>query len=176
MTETSVEIVQAETTAEIADVRTLMREFIAWLRERYRERPWQIDIYYGTDALERELERLPGDFAPPAGRILIARHDGEAVGCVALKRLDARTCDVKRMFVRPGSRGLGVGKALIRALMREARDAGYETMKLDTGDLQPEAISLYRSMGFRDTDAYYDLPEGLDGTMVFMEIDLRSAR
>ena len=175
MTELNVEITRAETPRDLDDVRALMREFMAWLRERYRDRPEQIDTYYGGDSFERELASLPGDFAAPAGRILIARIDGNAAGCVALKRLDADVCDVKRMFVRPGHRGAGIATALMRALMEEARQAGYRTMKLDTGDLQPEAISFYRSLGFRDTDAYYDVPEALDGTMVFMEIDLRSA-
>ena len=175
MTEKSIEIVRAETQEQIAHVRTLTREFVAWLRERYRNRPEQIDTYYDSDRLERELADLPGDFAPPAGRLLLSLVDGRAAGCVGFKRLDDQSCDVKRMFVRPEYQGLGIGGSLMRTLIGEAVAQGYRTMKLDTGDLQPEAISFYRSLGFEETTAYYDVPEALDGTMVFMEIALRPA-
>lgn len=172
MTATAPEIVQARSAREIADVRALMEAFIAWLMERYRDRPWQLETYYGDDAWKREIAGLPGDYAPPAGRLLLARYGPEPAGCVALKRLDATSCDVKRLYVRPHFRGLGLGKALMRVLMAEARDAGYATMKLDTGILQPEAVALYRALGFRETGPYYEEPEALAGAMVYMEREL----
>lgn len=113
---------------------------------------------------EQEVAELPGRFAPPRGRLLVAIVDERAVGCVALRPLDALgpdVCEMKRMYVRPGVRGLGVGRLLAVRLLEEARAAGYSVMKLDS-DVNPRfapALGLYRSLGFADCADYNGDPD-----------------
>lgn len=168
------QIVTASSDQDIALARTLMGEFMDWLRERYRERIWQVEIYYDAESWRAELENLPGPYGPPKGDILLAYCDGVPAGCLALQPLTGEpgACEVNRMFVRRDFHGRGIATALMRALMDAARDKGYRLMWLETGDLQPEAISLYRSLGFRDAPARHQHPPRLEEFMVHMEIDL----
>jgi len=115
-----------------------------------------------------ELAALPGRYAPPDGQLLLARYDGHPVGCVALRRLGAGVCEMKRLFVQPAFRGQGIGRALAEAIIEEARRIGYKRMRLDTV-LEP-AKSLYRSLGFREIPPYQHVP--IQG-VVFMELDLQ---
>ena len=120
-----------------------------------------------------ELASFPGKYAPPSGCILLARSPsgGEPLGCVALRPLQTTSyCEMKRLYVTPEGRGLGLGKALVGAIIGEAVRIGYRTMRLDTLSTMVEAIGLYRQAGFVDVEAYYDTPIG--GT-VFMERDLK---
>jgi len=119
-----------------------------------------LDGRYADDAdAEGEPDRaflnlLGPDVAPPHGTFLIARVDGEAVGCGALRRHDDRTGEVKRMYVAPGARGRGVGRALLTALQAAAADLGYRRLVLETGIRQPEAITLYESTGWTPIASY----------------------
>ena len=118
-----------------------------------------------------ELAGLPGKYAPPRGALLLARNGaGEAIGCVALRPLrDAAYCEMKRLYVRPALRGSGLGGRLARAIIEQARQAGYRAMRLDTLASMEGALSLYRRLGFVQTDAYYaPTPAGT----VFMELSL----
>lgn len=166
-------IVRAESDEQIAQARELMRAFVSWLRDRYGERSWQVDNYYEAGEWERELASLPGEYAPPEGCLLLALDGDEPAGCISMKRLGDGVCEMKRLFVRSAYHGRGIGKSLTAALIAEAKSAGYATIRLETGDLQPEALSLYRSMGFRDIASYREPPPGLDDTLVFMELELR---
>jgi GNAT superfamily N-acetyltransferase len=98
------------------------------------------------------------DFSPPEGIFLVAYVDGRPVGCGGLKRLEADTVEVKRVFVRPDARGHGVSRALLAALEAAARDAGYAVVRLDTGANQPEALKLFQTAGYDPIPDYNDNP------------------
>jgi GNAT superfamily N-acetyltransferase len=117
----------------------------------------------------QELATLPGRYAPPRGRLLLARWNHEAAGCVALRPLENGICEMKRFYVRPGHRGQGVGRALAEQIIGEARGAGYTSMRLDSLPSMASALQLYRELGFRDIPAYQENP--LPGA-VFLELPL----
>ena len=149
-----------------------MREFLNWHRHRHLEDLELIDAYFDAKAFEEELASLPGKYAPPRGRLLLAFYDGQPAGCVALRAMDAQACEMKRMFVYTQYQGKGVGRALAEALVHEAQTIGYASMWLDTSVRQMEAQSLYQSLGFKKTDPYYELPKRLENWLVFMELKL----
>jgi len=167
-----VSIFQAATNTELADVRSLMRGFLAWHRQRLVEDRALIDRYFDAEAWEAELAGLPGKYAPPQGRLLIAYRGGQPAGCVALRELGDGVAEMKRMFVPTEYRGLGIGRALADRVIADARKAGYRRMRLDTSRRQKEAIALYESAGFRRIGPYYELSEDLRDWLVFFECDL----
>lgn len=162
----------ADTASYLHAVRTLMRAFIAWHRERHVEDLALIDEYFDEAEFEAELARLPGAYVAPDGCLLLATVDDEPAGCVALRRIDDARCEMKRMFVYPRFHGRGVGKALGEAVVEAARHAGYRTMHLDTSVRQAEAQGLYQRLGFREVDAYYEVPPRMRDWLVFMELAL----
>lgn len=101
-----------------------------------------------------ELAELPGKYAPPTGRLALALVDGEPAGCVAFRQIDAARCEAKRLYVRPTFRGLGIGIALLKWLIAEARSAGYEEMVADTMPVMERAIAMYERIGFERTGPY----------------------
>ncbi len=101
-----------------------------------------------------ELAGLPGSYAPPDGRLALARAQGETAGCIALRRIDGRRAEAKRLYVRPAFRGCGVGRALMEWVIREARAAGYEELVGDTMPVMGEALALYERMGFERIAPY----------------------
>ncbi len=167
-----IEIKKATTPAELDAVRALIREFLAWHRERHTEDLALIDRYFDKAEFEAELAGLPGKYAPPKGRLLIAMKDGEAAGCVALRDLGDGICEMKRMFIPLRFRGEKIGRALAGRVVGEARAAGYKRMRLDTSHRQKEAIGLYESAGFMRIAPYYDLPQEMRDWLVFMEMKL----
>jgi putative acetyltransferase len=162
----------AESDRDLDDVRRLFHSFLAWHRERHTEDLALIEAYFDEAGWEREVNGLPGPYAPPDGALLIAREAEVALGCVALKRLDEESCEMKRMFVAPMARGGGAGRALADAVLARARAVGYRRMYLDTSIRQTEAITLYRSLGFEEVPAYYDVPDAMDGWLTFFRLDL----
>jgi len=167
-----IEVLVPETPSQLDAVRTLMRAFIAWHRERHVQDLALIDAYFDAAAFEEELAALPGVYAPPGGGLLLALVDGVPAGCVALRAIDAQTCEMKRMFVYPRFHGRGVGKALARQLIASARAAGYRAMRLDTSIRQAEASGLYRHLGFQPIPPYYELPQRMREWLIFMELQL----
>jgi ribosomal protein S18 acetylase RimI-like enzyme len=133
----------ADLPGDLAVLRALLREYEAGL---------DVDLcFQGFDA---ELAGLPGRYAPPAGRILLAWSGGEAVGCVALRPLDGGACEMKRLYVRPGARGGRFGRQLAERVVREARAAGYSRICLDTLPSMAAAQRLYEALGFEPTEPY----------------------
>ena len=153
-------------------VAELMRAFIRWHYERHAADRVLIDSYFDDAAYEAELSGLPGHYAPPTGALLVAELGGKVVGCVALKELDDRRCEMKRLFVDPAAHGTGAGQALGRAIIERAGRLGHTKMLLDTGPKQVEAQTLYRKLGFRDAEPYYVMSPELRNWLVFMERDL----
>jgi GNAT superfamily N-acetyltransferase len=105
-----------------------------------------------------ELLALPGRYCPPKGRLLIALVQGKPAGATALRPLSAQSCEAKRLYVRPRYRGLGIGKALLDKLIKEARFAGYEEMYGDTLESMKSALKMYRQIGFREVGPYSSNP------------------
>jgi putative acetyltransferase len=124
------------------------------MRELFAEYGRSLGIDLGFQDFEAELATLPGRYAPPDGAVYIARRDGVPCGCAALRRLDAGICEMKRLYVRPDARGLGVGAELVRLVIEAARVRGYTLMRLDTLPTMKAAVALYTSFGFRQVPAY----------------------
>ena len=165
-------VTDATAPPQLDAVRELMRAFMAWHRERHTEDLHLIDAYFDAAALEEELATLPGPYAPPSGRLLLATFDGESAGCVALRPIDAQRCEMKRMFVYPRFQGKGIGLALAQSVIEQARSSGYRAMLLDTSIRQAEAQALYSRLGFEVIPPYYELPAELRDWLVFMELAL----
>jgi putative acetyltransferase len=152
-------IIHAETPQQLIAVRDLLREY--W--KSFNLCPCFFDF-------DEELNGLPGDYAPPDGRLLLAEHEGNIVGCVALRKLEDGICEMKRLYLRPQNRGKGLGRLLAETVMAEARAAGYELMRLDTIEpLMKDAIALYQKLGFSEIAPYRRNP--IAGAM-FMEKEL----
>ena len=118
---------------------------------------------------EQELANLPAMYSPPKGRLLLAWNDTEPAGCIALRPWKPGVCEMKRLYVRPRFRGTGLGRMLVERIISEARDAGYDRMRLDSLSSMLPAITLYRQFGFRDIPSYRENP--VEGT-VFLELPL----
>src|SRR5690349_14674479 len=127
-------------------------------RRLFREYEAALGVDLAFQGFDRELEGLPGAYARPEGRLLVARLGDETVGCVAMRPLAPGICEMKRLFVRPEARGHGVGRALAAAVIDAAREERYERMRLDTLPQMVEAHPLYESLGFREIEPYYDSP------------------
>ncbi len=154
-----IEIVQAETFEQTELTRTLFREYEAWLG---------LDLCF--QGFEEELAGLPGKYAEPDGRLLLAYSDGSLAGCIALRKLDDRTCEMKRLYVRSEFRGKSIGAKLIERLISDSRKIGYKSLRLDTFPPKMQAaVKLYGQFGFREIPPYYDNPH--DETL-YMELKL----
>jgi GNAT superfamily N-acetyltransferase len=138
-------------------------------RELFCEYQKVIGVDLCFQGFEQELASLPGDYAPPFGRLLLAKLGNDTAGCVALRKLSDAACEMKRLFVRPAFKGKGVGRKLANAIIKEARGIGYMTIRLDTLASMNEAQTLYRSLGFKPIQAYN--PNPLPGTLYF-ELEL----
>ena len=152
------QLIQASSSEHIQSARQLFEEYAAGLG---------IDMCF--QSFDQELAELPGKYAPPLGRLLLVYSDGQLAGCIALRSLESNICEMKRLFVRPDFRGLGLGRVLVNALIHEARTLGYERMRLDTlpGKMD-SALSLYQSIGFQEIPPYCVSVEGAK----FLELTL----
>jgi putative acetyltransferase len=140
-------VTHARSADEIEIVRSLMRE--------YQQR---LGVDLSFQGFETELASLPGSYAPPTGRLLLAWHEQTAVGCAALQRINSSRAEMKRLYVPPSARGLGVGRQLVSQLLAEAETIGYSEVVLDTLPTMNEAQRLYEQFGFRDIEPYRPNP------------------
>ena len=139
---------QAESLAQMAQARELFLEYAD-----------SLGFSLCFQNFEKELAELPGDYAPPQGRLLLAEYRGQLAGCVALHRIDSTVCEMKRLYLRPQLRGKGVGRALAETVIAEARAIGYRKIRLDTVEpVMPNAVALYRRLGFVEIEPYRDNP------------------
>lgn len=144
-----------------------MPEDLDTVRRLSREYEASLPFDLSFQSFEQELAGLPGRYAPPSGRMLLARCRGAFIGCVALRQIGEDTCEMKRLFVQPAFQGKGIGKTLAQAVIEEGRRIGYKRMRLDT--VCEPAKGLYRSLGFREIPPYQHVP--IEG-VVFMELEL----
>jgi carbonic anhydrase len=136
-------IIQAKSEAEVSQARTLFLEYAASL---------DVDLCFQN--FEQELAELPGAYSPPAGRLLLAYEEGKPAGCVALRNFGNRLCEMKRLYLRSEFRGRKLSRALVREIIHQAQQIGYERMRLETLPGMQEALGLYRSLGFKEIEPY----------------------
>ena len=150
---------QAESLTQIAQARDLFLEYAQ-----------SLGFSLCFQNFDKELAGLPGDYAPPEGRLLLAEYDTQLAGCVALHKLEPGICEMKRLYLRPQFRGKGLGRSLAERIIAEARQIGYVRMRLDTVEpIMKDAVAMYRNLGFNEIPPYR--PNPIAGAM-YMELEL----
>jgi putative acetyltransferase len=160
MRENLIQIISVDTEEALAQAKALFEEYAASL---------DFDLVFQN--FQEELAGLPGDYAAPHGGLLLARHGDQVAGCVALRKIEGEICEMKRLYVRPAFRDLGIGRLLARAVIAAAKKRGYSRMRLDTVPAMKEAGALYESLGFRKISPYRHNP--IPGA-AFMELILET--
>jgi putative acetyltransferase len=152
-------IFQAEMSAQIAQARELFLEYAQ-----------SLGFSLCFQNFDKELAALPGDYAPPQGRLLLAEYKNQLAGCVALHKVEPGICEMKRLYLRPQFRGHGLGRSLAERIITEARQIGYRRMRLDTVEpVMKDAVAMYRKLGFKEIAPYR--PNPIAGAM-YMELEL----
>jgi ribosomal protein S18 acetylase RimI-like enzyme len=150
---------QAESPAQLAQARELFLEYAQ-----------SLGFSLCFQNFDQELSDLPGGYAPPEGRLLLAGYEGELAGCVALHQLEPSVCEMKRLYLRPQFRGKGLGRTLADHIIAEARQIGYQRMRLDTVEpVMKDAVAMYRKLGFKEIAPY--CPNPMSG-VIYMELQL----
>ncbi len=153
------EIIHAHSTSQISQARDILKEYAE-----------SLGLSESFPGFKEELSGLPGEYADPDGRLLLAALDRELVGCVALRKLEAGVCEMRRLYLRPACRGKGLGQALAGYVIAEARKIGYGRMRLGTVEPKMQsAVAIYRKLGFRGIEPYRSNP--LQDAL-YMEMDL----
>jgi putative acetyltransferase len=152
-------LTQAESPAQVAQARELFLEYAQ-----------SLGFSLCFQNFDKELAGLPGYYAPPEGRLLLVECEGQLAGCVALHKLDQTICEMKRLYLRPQFRGQGLGRSLAERIIAEARQIGYQRMRLDTVEpVMKDAVAMYRRLGFNEIAPYCANP--MAGTL-YMELEL----
>jgi putative acetyltransferase len=150
---------QAESPAQITQARELFLEYAH-----------SLGFSLCFQDFDKELAELPGHYAPPEGRLLLAEYESQLAACVALHKIDSAICEMKRLYLRPRFRGQGLGRALANRIIAEARQIGYQSMRLDTVEpVMKDAVAMYRKLGFEEIPPYR--PNPMAGT-IYMELEL----
>jgi putative acetyltransferase len=144
-----ISIVEVRDGDDLRQAGRLLAEYFAWLADDLAA--LGIDV---AGAHRLEVASLPGEYAPPGGRLLLARRGGEPAGCVALRRLEPAICELRRLYIRPPWRGAGLGRSLLLAALAAARDMAYERVRLNTLPSMAQARALYGDLGFREVPPY----------------------
>ncbi len=153
------QFVQAESSVQIAQARELFLEYAD-----------SLGFSLCFQGFDKELAALPGDYAPPEGRLLLAYFDAQLAACAALHKLEPGVCEMKRLYLRPQFRGKGLGRILADRVIAEARHIGYRRMRLDTVEpIMKDAVAMYRKIGFHEIGPYR--PNPIAGAM-YMELQL----
>ncbi len=152
------QIIQAKTTEEVAEARILFQEYAG-----------ELGLDLGFQGFAKELAQLPRGYIPPEGNLLLAVEDTKVNGCCGFKRLEVEICEMKRLYVRPGKRGTGLGRMLSVETIRNAVICGYKSMRLDTFEWMKDALGIYRKIGFKNIPPYYHNPHP---DVVYLELDL----
>jgi|ERR1700677_454967 putative acetyltransferase len=154
-----IDLIQATLPEHIEEARSLLLEYGS-----------SLGFSLCFQSFDEELKTLPGSYGPPSGKLLLARYVDHAAGCVALRRLETSICEMKRLYVRTGDRGLGLGRMLVERVIAEARTIGYTRMRLDTiAPSMQGAVALYRGVGFQEIAPYSAIP--IEGAL-WMELEL----
>jgi putative acetyltransferase len=155
----SFSLAQAETPTQVAQARELFLEYAQ-----------SLGFSLCFQNFDKELAGLPGDYAPPEGRLLLAEYEGQLAGCVALHKLEPGICEMKRLYLRPQFRGHRLGRVLADRIIAEARQIGYQRMRLDTVEpVMKDAVAMYRRIGFKEIAPYCANP--IAGAL-YMELEL----
>jgi ribosomal protein S18 acetylase RimI-like enzyme len=158
-TDRQIDLIQATLPEHIEEARSLFLEYGS-----------SLGFSLCFQSFDEELKNLPGAYGPPSGKLLLLRYADHAAGCVALRRLEAGICEMKRLYVRTGDRGLGLGRMLVERVIAEARSIGYTHMRLDTiASSMQDAVALYRRVGFQEIAPYSAIP--IEGAL-WMELEL----
>ncbi|MFX0018530.1 MAG: GNAT family N-acetyltransferase [Promethearchaeota archaeon] len=136
-------VLEAGSNEQLKNVRRIFKDYSNYLN---------IDLEFQD--FEEELNNLPGEYKPPLGCILLAFYNNTLIGCVALRKFEEKICEMKRLYVKPQFRSRGFGKNLAKAIINKAIKIGYKSMRLDTLPFMKEAISLYKSLGFKEMKPY----------------------
>jgi len=151
--------------------RAMMPGDIVAVRNLFQEYADSLDFELDFQDFREELATLPGKYALPLGTILVAKENGETVGCVAVRPLGEEICEMKRLYVKSAHRGKRIGRDLALAIIEEAKRLGYKAMRLDTVKAMKEASALYRALGFKPIDAYCYNPRP---DAMYFELKLRA--
>ena len=166
-----VKIYQAELIEDRGHIQELFWEYLEWANSKLKsEYGIDLDIHVMHENMMANLDM----FFPPDGRLLLAKYHQDTVGCICMKKLVSNVGEIKRMFVRPEFRGKGIGKALVRGVLNEARFVGYHKLCLDSTKFMQAAHRLYKSFGFFEIEPYKEseIPEEYHQYWVFMELSL----
>lgn len=164
-------IFQAESEEHLHLVSELFWEYLQWANAMVLQ---EFSFSFDIEAMLIDDMAQLDKFSPPTGRLLLAEWEERMVGIAGLRSLDAKTAEVKRMYVRPKARGQGVGRALLQSLIREARQIGYQRVRLDSARFMTAAHALYLSAGFREIEPYpgSEIPQAFQSNWIFMELTL----
>ncbi len=168
------EIRCAQIPDDIESIKKLWYDYLVWGNNEMKEL-YGVHPHNPKEAVEQDIQQI-SKFQPPYGHLIIAVYEGKICGIGSLKSINSEIGEIKRMFVVPTFRRIGVGRAVLERLLVESKKAGYKKVRLDSPKFMEAAHSLYRIFGFRDIEAYpeMEIPAHFKDYMLFMELDLMS--